>query len=79
MAEVNNLSPRIISYLNIRATYLRFKAGQFEVKPFVVSCELVEQSNHERLNRPPFDKALLSLSKGSGRTVKPRLRPILSW
>jgi hypothetical protein len=29
----------------------QFKAGQFEVKPFVVSL-----SNHERLNRPPFDK-----------------------
>jgi hypothetical protein len=27
------------------------KAGQYKVKPFVVSL-----SNHERLNRPPFDK-----------------------
>jgi hypothetical protein len=24
--------------------------------PFVVSCELVEQSNHERLNHPYFDR-----------------------
>jgi hypothetical protein len=29
----------------------QLKAGQFKVKPFVVSL-----SNHERLNRPPFDK-----------------------
>ena len=29
----------------------QFKAEQSEVKPFVVSL-----SNHERLNRPPFDK-----------------------
>ncbi|SJM94325.1 conserved hypothetical protein [Crenothrix polyspora] len=27
------------------------KAGQFQVKPFVVSL-----SNHDRLNRPPFDR-----------------------
>jgi hypothetical protein len=36
-----------------------FKAGQIKVKPFVVSL-----SNHERLNRPPFDNALLSSVEG---------------
>jgi len=35
------------------------KAVQNKVKPFVVSL-----SNHERLNRPPFDKALLSAAEG---------------
>jgi len=37
----------------------QLNTGQFEVKPFVVSW-----SNHERLNRPPFDKALLSEAEG---------------
>ena len=35
----------------LRKSGYQLKAGQFKVKPFVVSL-----SNHERLNRPPFDK-----------------------
>ncbi len=47
---------RNISYLILLGFPL--KAGQLKVKPFVVSPELVEGSNHERLNRPPFDKLM---------------------
>ena len=37
----------------------QLKTGQFEVKPFVVSPSSVLRralSNHERLNRSPFDR-----------------------
>jgi hypothetical protein len=40
-----------LAALYSRQTGYQLKAGQFKVKPFVVSL-----SNHERLNRPPFDK-----------------------
>jgi|GEM_PF-4728634 len=38
---------------------LLINAGQFKVNPFVVSL-----SNHERINHPPSDRALLSAAEG---------------
>jgi len=38
---------------------LKQRQSKVEVEPFVVSL-----SNHDRLNRPPFDKALLSTDEG---------------
>jgi len=52
--------------INDKNSGVPLKAGQFQVKPFVVRL-----SNHERLNRPPFNRALLSVAEGLGQTVKP--------
>jgi len=41
---------QVIYRLPVKKGY-PLKTGQIKVKPFVVSL-----SNHERLNRPPFDK-----------------------
>jgi len=43
--------PALVMYAIVHQFGYPLKQGQLEVKPFVVSL-----SNHERLNRPPFDK-----------------------
>ena len=44
------------SYFAFLGYHLNAEQFEVKVKPFVVSCESVEQSNHERLNRSPFDR-----------------------
>ncbi len=49
--EFNGLISVLTYGASVAVFGYQLKAGQYKVKPFMVSL-----SNHERLNRPPFDK-----------------------